>query len=51
MNIEQLCGYLNEIGILDITNIKNYLTMITNIIDNNIGNKSINDIYKISLFE
>jgi hypothetical protein len=50
MNIEQLCEYLNEVGILDINNIKNYLEMFTNIIGSNCRNKSINDVYKISLF-
>ena len=50
MSIEQICDYLNEIGILDINNIKNYLTMATNIINDNSSNKSIKEIYKISLF-
>ena len=51
MNLAQICSYLNEVGILDINNIKNYLSMTTNIInDNENNNRSNNDIYKISLF-
>ena len=49
MNLAQICSYLNEVGILDINNIKNYLTMTTNIVNND-NNRSNNDIYKISLF-
>mgnify|MGYP006873050183 CR=1 FL=1 len=50
MNIEQICEYLNEIGILDMNTIKDYLTLTTNILNENRKYKSINDIYKISLF-
>ena len=53
MNIQQLCDYLNEIGIIDIDNIKHFLEITTYMINNNIqneSNKSTNDIYKISLF-
>ena len=50
MSIEQICDYLNEIGILDINNIKNYLMIATNIVNNNTSNKSIKEIYIISLF-
>ena len=50
MNIAQICDYLNEIGILNLENIKSYLTMISNIVNDNYNNKSINDIYIISLF-
>ena len=49
MNLAQICSYLNEVGILDINNIKNYLSLTTNII-NEKNNSSNNDIYKISLF-
>jgi len=53
MNIQQLCDYLNEIGIIDIDNIKQFLEITTYMINNNIqneSNKSISDIYKIALF-
>ena len=50
MNIEQICEYLNEIGILDMNSIKDYLTLTTNIFNENRNYKSINDVYKISLF-
>ena len=53
MSIQQLCDYLNEIGILDMNNIKQFLQITTYMINNKIqnkSNKSINDIYKISLF-
>ena len=50
MNVLQICNYLNEIGILDIENVKNYLSLISNINNNKSNDKSINDIYKISLF-
>ena len=50
MNVLQICDYLNEIGILDINNIKNYLALISNIKNNNSNYKTINDIYRISLF-
>ena len=53
MNIQQLCDYLNEIGIIDIDNIKHFLEITSYMINNNIqneSNKSTNDIYKISLF-
>ena len=47
MNVEQLCEYLNEIGIVDINNLKNYLTIISTFINNNYSE---NDLYLISLF-
>ena len=50
MNIEQICEYLNEIGILDMNSIKDYLILTTNILNENRKYKSINDVYKISLF-
>ena len=53
MSIQQLCDYLNEIGILDMNNIKQFLQITTYMINNKIknkSNKSVNDIYKISLF-
>ena len=53
MNIQQLCDYLNEIGIIDIDNIKHFLEITTYMLNNNLqneSNKSINDIYKIALF-
>ena len=53
MNIQQFCDYLNEIGIIDIENIKHFLQISTYMINNNNQNntnKSINDIYKIALF-
>ena len=50
MNIEQICDYLNEIGILDINNIRNYLILTTNLLNENTAYKSINEVYKISLF-
>ena len=50
MNIQQLCEYLNEIGILDFDNIKHFLEILTYLLDNNNQNKSISDIYKIALF-
>ena len=50
MNIEQICEYLNEIGILDMNCIKDYLILTTNILNENRKYKSINDVYKISLF-
>ena len=50
MNIEQICDYLNEIGILDMNNIKTYLTLTTNLLNQNTKYKSSIDIYKISLF-
>ena len=53
MNIRQLCDYLNEIGIIDIDNIKHFLEITTYMLNNNLqneSNKSINDIYKIALF-
>ena len=53
MNIQQLCDYLNEIGIIDIDNIKHFLEITTYMINNNIqneSNKSANDIYKMALF-
>ena len=53
MNIQQLCDYLNEIGIIDMNNIKHYLQISTYMINDKINKqskKSINDIYKISLF-
>ena len=50
MNVEQLCEYLNEIGIVDINNLKNYLTIISTFINNNSNNYSENDLYLISLF-
>ncbi len=53
MNIQQLCDYLNEIGIIDMNNIKHFLQISTYMINDKINNqsiKSINDIYKISLF-
>ena len=48
MNIQQLCDYLNETGIIDMNNIKQFLKISTYIYND--SNKSINDIYKISLF-
>ena len=53
MNIQQLCDYLNEIGIIDMNNIKHFLQISTYMMNDKINNqsiKSINDIYKISLF-
>ena len=56
MNIEQFCEYLNEIGILEMRDLTNFLTNTTNLIclnnKNNPQNKiqSINEIFKISLF-
>ena len=56
MNVQQLCEYLNEIGILEMKDLTNFLTNTTNLIclnnKNNPQNKiqSINEIFKISLF-
>ena len=50
MNIEQLCEYLNEIGIIDLNNLKNFLKIISTFTNNNTNNYSENDLYLISLF-
>ena len=53
MNIQQLCDYLNEIGIIDMDSVKHFLQISSYMINNNIqhkSNKSISDIYKIALF-
>ena len=50
MNMQQLCDYLNEIGIIDMNNIKYFLHITTHMINNNKSQKSISDIYKIALF-
>ena len=53
MNVQQLCEYLNEIGIIDMDNMKNFLNITTYMLDNNVNNqsdKSIKEIYKIALF-
>jgi len=51
--VQQLCEYLNEIGIIDMDNMKNFLNITTYMLDNNVNNqsdKSIKEIYKIALF-
>ena len=50
MNIQQLCDYLNEIGIIDMNNIKYFLHISTQMINNNKSKESVSDIYKIALF-
>ena len=50
MNIQQLCDYLNEIGIIDMNYIKYFLNISTQMINNNESNESISDIYKVALF-
>ena len=50
MNIQQLCDYLNEIGIIDMNNIKHYLQISTYMINDKINKqskKSINDFLMI----
>ena len=53
MNVQQLCEYLNEIGIIDMDNMKSFLNISTYMMNNNNNNqsnKSIKEIYKIALF-
>ena len=50
MNVQQLCDYLNEIGIIDMNNIKHFLYISTYMMNKNESKKSILDIYKIALF-
>ena len=50
MNIQQLCDYLNEIGIIDMNNIKHFLQISTYMINDKINKqskKSINDFLMI----